>query len=771
MIKVAQNQFHLITKNTSYIMHVLDSGHLVNLHYGHRLEDRSFKHLHQSYQIPLGSSTVYSPEFPNLNLDTEMLEYSSSGKGDYRTPALSVEFKDHTRTLDLLYQGYEILKGKSTQWPHFRTEEVLKIQLLDTVKRVSVDLFYGLHEESDVITRYCKIHNQSDYAIDVQKIMSMNFDCPNKDYDILTLHGKWIGEGHIQTSPIQKGIFSIDSKKGVSSSNHPSFICLKSKDASETSGSVYGFALVYSGDHLGLVEGTPYDFTRLQLGINPYEFNMILEANESFTTPEVCMTYSYSGLSKMSNNFHKAINEDLIEEKWQNKSRPILFNNWEGTYFDFNEKKLLHLAKAAKDLGIELFVLDDGWFGKRDHDQCSLGDFYDHQKKLPNGLQGISKKIRKLGLDFGIWVEPEMISVDSDLFRKHPEWAIKHPDRPASFGRFQLILDLSNPDVIDYLYNELSSVFKRSQASYVKWDMNRNFSDVYSTYSMSGNYRVKYIQGLYQLLAKLKKAFPDILFESCSSGGNRFDLGMLYYMPQTWTSDNTDGYERQKIQYGMSLLYPPSTMGAHVSGEPSHQVLRHTPLETRFNVAAFGLLGYELDLTKLTDYEKKVVKKQIHFYKEHRKLLQFGEFSRLSSPFDSNVMVWQSRNDQEIILGYYQKLQQANGGFERIPLKGLNENTLYHIENRKQYENVRRFGNLVNEAIPVNLRVNSFLHTAVVNRYMYEVETFKKDIYGDQLMYLGLQLPHQFMGTGLNDGMHFVGDFGSRLYTIKILKE
>jgi alpha-galactosidase len=420
-------------------------------------------------------------------------------------------------------------------------------------------------------------------------------------------------------------------------------------------------------------------------------------------------------------------------------------NNWEATYFDFDYDKLDAIAQKAKSIGVELFVLDDGWFGKRDDDTTSLGDYFDNPK-LVGGIARISETVKDNGLKFGIWVEPEMVSPDSELFRAHPEWAITHPERTPSLGRNQLVLDMANPEVIDYLFEKLSDVFSRARVDYVKWDHNRNFSDSYA-HSLSAkeqaSFNHRYVLGLYDLLTRLTKTFPNILFESCSSGGNRFDLGMLSYMPQTWTSDNTDAIERLNIQHGTSLCYPLSAMSAHLAAKPSHQVLRRTPLETRFNVAAFGNFGYQLDITQLTEQETQAVVEQIAFYKQHRQLLQFGRFYRLSSPFEGNITTWLVVNDDgsEALLGYYQKLQQSSGELETIKLPALNPELAFTIRSRAQYqEEIETTGTLVNSEL-------------------YQ-------LYGDQLASVGLPLNNQFMGVELTKHTRHIGDFGSRIYHI-----
>ena len=774
--------FHLQTKNTSYIIAIAETGHPVNLHYGKKITHRAttLSSLKQ-HHMQLGSSTAYSPETGHLSLEALRLEAPCYGKGDYREPVLHVAYADDgSRTSDFIYEGYLLndIKPELDGLPathgkdnHNDDEAANSITLIlkEPVKNQLLKLHYAVFKQSDVITRSMELVNQSEQAVTIERAFSANLDLPDSNYELIHLTGKWINECQIKRHPIAKGMFHIDSKKGVSGANHNPFLCLARPDTGEMSGECYGFGLVYSGNHHCGVEVSPHSQPRVQLGISAFDFCWQLAPGEHFNTPEAVFTYSANGLNGMSQNFHRLIQHNLIDPNWQNRTRPIQCNNWEATYFDFDQGKLMKLAKTARDLGVELFVLDDGWFGKRDNDASSLGDFHDHPSKLPNGIAGLSKKIKKLGLQFGIWVEPEMVSTDSKLYQQHPEWAVQQPGRSVSYGRNQLVLDMANPAVIDYLFEQLSSVFSRAAVDYVKWDHNRNFSDIYSAYldkDAQNSFSHRYVLGLYQLLGRLKKAFPDILFESCCSGGNRFDMGMLYYMPQTWTSDNTDAVERMRIQYGTSLLYPPSTMSCHVSGRPSHQVLRNTPIETRFNVAAFGNLGYQTDITQLTKYEQKAVKQQIAWYKQHRQLLQFGRFYRLQSPFEHNRMIWVvvSEDKQEALLGYYQMLQETSPALEQIRLPLLTADQCYQIENRPQFQNIRQFGNLINEHLPINLNDRGVIHSVLVNHYMQLITSEKWQMYGDELSAFGLPLKPQFMGTEMTDEIRFIGDFGSRIY-------
>lgn len=771
MIQITKDLgFHLQSESTSYIVQVLPSGHLSTLYYGKRLQQRdSYTPMYQNYTLGLGSQTEFNEAHGTFSLETTALEISTYGKGDYRTPSIHIEYADGNRTSSFLYKEHRVYQGKKpiqglpATFQHKDSVTTLEIDMVDQDSCVVVTLVYTVFYENNTIVRRSTIKNGGVEPIQLESCMSMNIDLGSTDYDILSLDGQWIRERHIHKRPVTDGAFVIESTRGVSSSRHNPFLCLMGKDTTEQVGECYGFGLVYSGNHRCSVQANSIGITRVQMGINGFDFSWHLEAGQSFETPEVLMTYSDKGLNGMSHHFHRMVNNNLIPEYWQQKERPILLNNWEATYFNFDESTLLELAQEGRDLGFELFVLDDGWFGKRDDDTTSLGDWTVDKRKLPDGLGGLSQKVRELGLEFGIWVEPEMVSVDSDLYRAHPDWAIAHPNREPSFGRQQLVLDLSRGEVVDYLIEAIGSVIEEGAVTYVKWDMNRNLSDMYSKGLSAGRQKEqshRYVLGLYRLLETLKNRYPEVLFESCASGGNRFDLGMLYYMPQTWTSDNTDAHERTKIQYGTSLVFPTSTMCAHVSDTPSHQMLRNTPIETRFNVAAFGVLGYEFDLRKLSPQAKQVIALQIDYYKKNRKLLQFGTFYRMQSPFEHNIAKWMivSSDKKEALVGYYQGLQNPQPGFEQLQMVGLNDTTHYHIVSREQFVDISQLGEIGLQVVPEELRGEKGL--------MLPIGQENLSCYGDELMYRGLPLKHQFVGTGYNEHTRHIGDFGSRMYRV-----
>nr|WP_221439788.1 alpha-galactosidase [Spirochaeta isovalerica] len=765
-------------------MRILPTGHPAHLYYGEKISHKesleNFLYL-PSETLGYGNSTSYSTGFSGFSLNHLPLEYSSYGKGDYRNPSIALCGEDGNRTFDFTFVGYKINSGKTipdglpASFPdENETVETLVIELSDQSLNLTLLLSYSIFESKDIITRTVEIRNNSKSPVTIDKISSFSLDFDHKDFDLITFDGAWIRERHPHRRALGHGLTEISSRKGISSPDHNPFLVLCDKKTTEHHGDAYGFALMYSGNHSSSVEVSSHNSTRVQTGINHFDFSWLLEPGAAFQTPEAVMTFSAEGLNGMSGNFHRFIRHNIVRGTWKHKERPVLINNWEATYFDFNEKKLLNLAKEAKSLGVELFVLDDGWFGERNDDRTSLGDWFVNKKKLPSGIEGLAEKINKLGMNFGIWVEPEMISEKSDLYEKHPDWMVRTPHRDPSPGRNQFLLDLSNVLVCDFLYEILSDLFRKAGISYVKWDMNRSFSDVYSpalSPERQKEFSHRYVLGLYSLLERLTNEFPHILFESCASGGSRFDLAMFYYMPQIWTSDDTDAMERLPIQYGSSMLAPLSVMGAHVSAVPNHQVLRNTPLETRFNTATFGLLGYELDLTKLNNFEKKVIKKQISFYKEYRKLLQFGDFYRIEDPLSGEMTLWMvvSSDKNEAIIGYYQKTAKPNPGPERYRLKGLDPHKKYSLKNRTQFMDVKQFGHLINMVSPVELKENGVLHQMVASNYLYEVEKTEFSAYGDQLMNRGFCPAHQFYGTGLDEKIAFLGDFGSRLFLLKAL--
>ena len=565
--------------------------------------------------------------------------------------------------------------------------ETVEITLYDDLIDVELTLLYSVFDETDTIARSANFHNKGAQNIHITRAMSASIDLFDADYEMIQLSGAWSRERHVKTRKLQTGIQNISTTRGTAGGHQSPFLALKRSSTTEFQGEVLGFSLVYSGNFLAQVEVDYLDVARVSLGINPFDFNWLLEKEESFQTPEVVMTYSDQGLNGMSQNFHRLYQKRLARGKWRDKVRPVLTNNWEGTYFDFDEAKIVEMAKQSKELGVELFVLDDGWFGKRDDDTTSLGDWFVNKRKLPNGISGLAEKITALDMQFGLWFEPEMVSKVSELYEKHPDWIIHVENRSQSHGRNQYVLDFSRKEVVDKVYEMMSGILREAKISYIKWDMNRYMTEVGSAGLPADRQREvthRYILGVYDLYERLTSEFPDVLFESCASGGTRFDPGILYYAPQTWTSDDTDAVERLKIQYGTSFVYPLSAMGAHVSDVPNHQVGRFTSLKMRAEVAFFGAFGYELDVTTMDEKDKKEMKEQIDFFKQHRALFQFGTFYRIESPFekDGNRTTWMvvAENRSKAIVADYHILCRPNEKFKRLLLKGLDPEASYQIE-------------------------------------------------------------------------------------------
>ncbi|MGG3917080.1 alpha-galactosidase [Parageobacillus thermoglucosidasius] len=685
----ANKTFHLQANDTSYVMQIVRSGYLAHLYWGKKV--RHYRESNPLQFFDRGFSPNPDPSDRTFSLDTLPQEYPAYGNTDFRTPAYQVQLENGSTISDLRYKTHRIYKGKpkleglpATYVENENEAETLEIILEDHVTGLHVTLFYTVYERWNVITRSVRFDNNGSERIKLLRALSMNVDFRDDHFDFLHLFGAHCRERYIERKPLFVGTQSVESRRGASSHQQNPFIALLRKNANEDEGIVYAFNFVYSGNFLAQVEVDQFHTTRVSMGINPFDFTWLLEPGESFQTPEVVMVYSDKGLNGMSQTFHQLYRTRLARGVYRERERPILINNWEATYFDFNEEKILHIAKTAAELGIELFVLDDGWFGKRDSDRSSLGDWFVNKQKLPNGLEGLAKSINQMGMQFGLWVEPEMVSVDSELYRKHPDWCIHVPNRPRSEGRNQLVLDYSRKEVCDYIIQVISDVLASAPISYVKWDMNRHMTEIGSAALPPERQREtahRYILGLYRVMEEITSRFPHVLFESCSGGGGRFDPGMLYYMPQTWTSDNTDAVSRLKIQYGTSLVYPISAMGAHVSAVPNHQVHRMTSLEMRGHVAMSGNFGYELDLTKLSEEEKAIVKQQVAFYKDIRSLVQFGTFYRILSPFEGNETAWMfvSEDKSEAFVAYFRVLAEANAPLSFIRLKGLDPEKDYEL--------------------------------------------------------------------------------------------
>lgn len=690
-----ENQvFHLQTKNTSYIMKVVKHKYLSHVYWGKRIHTPDMENAQLNRLI--GFSAVADNEDKTYSLDFVCQEYPTGCGTDFRIPAISVMYGDGSRNVQLLYQDHRIICGKpelsglpATYVEKEEEADTLIVSLADPVQKLSVELAYTAYRELDVITRSVRIINEGEGDVVLEKALSASVDFETADYDLITLPGAWGRERHIERTTLRSGVQSIESRRGASSHQNNPFMALAAKDTTETTGAVYAFNFVYSGNFTAGVEVDQIFKARVYMGLNDYDFSWILEPGKDFQTPEVVMVYSSEGFGGMSRTMHDLYRRYLVRGRYRDEVRPILANNWEATYFDFDEDKILALAKEAADLGVELFVLDDGWFGRRDNDDCSLGDWSVYREKLPDGIAGLAVKIKEYGMKFGLWFEPEMVSPDSDLYREHPDWCIHVPGRMRTECRNQLVLDLSRQEVRDYIVSTISHVLDTADIAYVKWDMNRHMTELGSVGLDSRRQKEmphRYMLGLYEVLEKIVSSHPDVLFESCSGGGGRFDPGMLYYMPQTWTSDDTDAVERLFIQYGTSFAYPVSTMGSHVSAVPNHQAGRITSLAMRGDVAMSGNFGYELDLMKLTEEEKEILQDQIIQYKDLRTFVPSADMYRLMSPFEGNHTAWMfvSKDGRDIFAAYFQILCEVNPGIRRMKFTALDPEAMYEIVGEDQ---------------------------------------------------------------------------------------
>ncbi len=774
MITVSKNNvFHLATDKTSYLFRVMKSGQLEALYYGRKIRNTdSFEHLYDKHLGGFANSVAYSTDDKSLSLDHIALEFSAYGKGDYRQPAVQLMHEDGNFTTDFKYKSHGITKLKPALRglpSSYGESETLTVVLEDKILGAEIHLLYTVYEECNVITRSTRIINTGKKSFRIKSVMSMQLDMPMDDYVMLTFDGAWTRERYKNEHILNSGITQIGSITGTSSNRHNPFFAVRHKECTQNKGDAYGFNLVYSGNHIARAEVSTHSILRIQNGINPFEFDWKLGVGEIFDSPESVMTFSNEGLNGMSRNMHAFVKEHIVRGVWKDKERPILVNNWEATFFNFNEKKILEIAKATKDLGAEMFVLDDGWFGKRNSDKAGLGDWSVNIKKLPSGIGGLAKKINDMGIKFGLWVEPEMVNPDSDLYREHPEWAITTDIYKPSEGRNQLVLDLTNPEVVDFIINTMTDVFSSGNIEYIKWDNNRHMSDVFSRRknARSGEFFHRYMMGLYEIWGALTEKFPNILFEACSSGGNRFDLGTFCYMPQCWTSDNTDPLDRLYIQSGTSYGYPQSVMTMHVAAAVSLNDFRFSSVEQRFNVASFGLLGYELDVTQLSRFDRAAVKKQIEYYKQHRRLLQFGEFTRIGDVFTDNIMKWQitSKDKSEAMLGYFVDRVVPNPANEVIKFDSLDENKDYHLAIRPQVINIKMVGEIINQPLPKKLDMDDGkFYEFLCNTIKLKNEKEEFTAGGDSLMYSGFR-PQQRGFNLSNARMLFDND--SRMYYLK----
>ncbi len=686
--------FKLDTKHTTYIIGLTPEGYVGHAYYGDYMESGNVFYLLRTGERPLTPSAL--PREKSSFLDFFSSEYPTGGIGDYRESCLDVRGSAGCRGCEILYDSHRIRKGKpklNGLPASFGTEdetETLELVCVDKVLNLRVILSYSVFEEEDIITRSVRLINEGEDCLRIEKVLSACLDMDDEEFEMVTLVGGWARERGVQRRRLTYGKQMVSSAKGESSHQEHPFLALVTPQTTEQQGRVYAMNFVYSGNFIAEAELNQHDAVRMVMGINGEDFCWNLRGGEEFQAPEVVLTFSGEGFGKMSRSFHDFYRTHLIRSPYLHKKRPVLINNWEATYFDFDTEKLLDIAREAKKAGIEMLVMDDGWFGKRDNDDSSLGDWTVNEDKLKGGLKYLVDEVREIGLEFGIWFEPEMISPDSMLYREHPEWAIHIPGRQATQSRAQYVLDLSNPEVVDYAYECVAKILRSAPISYVKWDMNRQLSDLGSSYLERDSQQElfhRYVLGLYEMQERLVSEFPGLLLENCSSGGGRFDPGMLYYSPQIWCSDNTDAVERLAIQEGTALIYPLSTMGAHVSDCPNHMTGRNTPFETRGHVALAGTFGYELDITKIPEKDREMIPGQIKDYHKYNELIREGDYYRIASyrenhKYDCYLVAAKDKSEALMTFVQVQCVPTFHG--KKIKLLGLDSKAVYRLEGTEQ---------------------------------------------------------------------------------------
>lgn len=756
MIEVKNNVFHLRGACYSELFRVSPAGFLEQLHFGAPVSTDDADALAAFPGLGWGDSVLYSEASNACCLDVLPLHWSGAGRGDHRQSPIELYRGGLPLATDFRYEGYQIYEQPvpiSCGLPQSRGGQTLKLTLFDRAHQLRLHLYHTVFETA--VCRRTVLENCGDAPVTVHKLMSFCLDLPGS-YRMHTFTGGWICETHHCTVDVGAAACVNESTCGDSSNRANAGFLLAAPEASETQGNVYGFNLVYSGNHFAAAARSLQGLTRVMQGINPAHFSWPLAPGEHFETPEAVLAFSNEGFGGLSRAMHRHVLEHITPEYWRGRPRPVLYNSWEGCGFSFSEKRLLSLAKQAKELGCELFVLDDGWFGARNDDTAGLGDYRVNTKKLSGGLSHLGASLRELGLSFGLWFEPECVNPDSDLYRAHPDWVIAEDHTPL-LGRHQLRLDLSRPEVRDYIVENVTRTLDSAPISYVKWDMNRHSPAL-------GALAHRNVLGLYDVLRRIFSARPELLLEGCASGGGRFDLGILSFAPQIWASDDTDPIERLDIQQGLSYLYPQSTWGAHVSQAPHTQTLRKTPLSTRGNVSFFGALGYELDLSELTAVEKDEIRAQIAFYKAHRETLQYGAFSRL--PCEPDACCWQVQTEKETIVGLFHRLLSAAPGYEYLRAANLDAKKRYRVTARRQLLRTSDFGSLIRYAVPVKVKSGGLLLTAADRHYRMADGGFEATATGAALS-SGICLPQRFAGTGYDPALRVQRDFGSNVFVIE----
>ena len=683
--------FTLQTKNTTYQMQVDRYGFLLHLYYGKKT-DGCMEYLLTYYDRGFSGNPYDAGEDRTYSMDTLPQEFPCYGNGDFRSTAFAVENADGSMSCDLRYKSHKIFDGKynlqglPAVYASEEEAQTLEILMEDPVTGVKVVLLYGVLPAQDIITRSVSVKNESSGKIYLNKIESASLDFLYGDYELLTFYGRHAMERNVQRVPVVHGTQKIGSVRGTSSHQYNPMMILAEKETTEDKGNCYAMSFVYSGCFQGEVLKDQLNQTRMMLGLQEEAFRYPLETGEMFQAPEVILSYSSEGMNRLSQNLHHCIRQHICRGKYKEEIRPILINSWEAAYFDFTGDTIYELAKAAKEVNIDMLVMDDGWFGKRDDDNSGLGDWFVNEKKLGGTLGNLIKRINDLGVKFGIWIEPEMVSEDSDLYRKHPDWALTVPGRNPVRSRNQLVLDFSRKEVVDEIYDQICKVLDQGNIEYVKWDMNRSLMDVYSSVTRDqGRVLHDYVLGLYDFLERLVQRYPNLLIEGCSGGGGRFDAGMMYYTPQIWCSDNTDAIDRLRIQYGTSFGYPVSVVGSHVSAVPNHQTGRNTPLHTRGVVAMSGTFGYELNLMKLSEEEKQEIREQIAEYKSYAPIIQNGLYYRLSNPTTEEICAWEfvhtdEKEQSKVLLNIVMQVIHGNMTVNYVKLQGLEETAVYREE-------------------------------------------------------------------------------------------
>ena len=776
MISTNGKVFILDTKNLSYVFHTDELGLLFHDYFGEKVEIKNFDitALKQKLNCAKGTAVLYNEKVnPNVSMDYSALEFSFPHKGDYRSTPVLLKNQKSGFVFDFQFASYEINEKPEIKSelpvPHDISQELV-IRLKEVSSEIYIELHYLVFEESDTFARSMTIINNSDILTEVLKASSLSLDIMNKDYEAVNFTGAWASEMHEQVSDIKVGRIVQESLTGFSSHKVSPLFMIKGKQTGLNSGEAYIFNLIYSGNHIHEIELNTYGILRIENGISPFCFNFLLNKEEKFDTPYAVFTYSNKGLNDARQHMHHFVNNHITPKEFKEVVRPVVINNWEGTYFKFKESKLLKIAKGGLKYGVELFVLDDGWFSTRNDDTQGLGDYDVNKKKLPGGLLRLSNKIHKKGMKFGLWFEPESVNQNSKLYKEHPEWAIANEGHDPALCRHQLLLDLSKVEVQDYIIENISHIIEEAKLDYIKWDMNRHMSDI-PNQVYNGTFFHKYILGLYRVMRTLTEKYPHVLFEGCASGGNRFDLGILTYFPQIWASDDTDALERLRIQRNYSFGFPLSTLSNHVSTTPNHQTLRTIPMDTRFDVAMFGILGYELLFNEVNKFERERATKLIEVYKNYREVFQYGEFSEIENT--ENNVKWQvaSKDKSSIIVFAFNKLQNLIPQEDSLTTIGALPDSYYTAEVVDLNHDIREFGGLVNMLLPFHVNPHGKLVDLAAKFIKLPAEKDSYVVQGKMLNSGAVKLTPEWSASGVSDGVRVLRDFGARLYVMRKVDE